>query len=581
MPETVDSALWGKKEGGSSRRGAFAGKGGRVLVVAAVVTSLALLLPGLASSGQKVPGAAVPQALLDAINANPDGSFSVIIQGDNSEKSDALAGRLSRELATDQGLKSPAQAFGGKVRASFTSLDGFAATLSGRDILKLGKKKGVLSIVPDSAVTMADANPQKWPTAVAADWFQSSDSTEGVQAATIAFVDSGIDTSVGNFNGNYNSRVIKQVDPSGATTSGDTRGHGTFVASVAAGGGRYKGVAPKAKLVSIDVFDAQGQGKTSDVIRAADWILANKDAYGIRVANFSLQTGQPSSFMYDPLDQAVERLWVAGIVVVAAAGNYASNGQPSGVLFAPGNDPFVITAGAVDINGSTSTWDDVNAPWSAYGYTPDGFAKPEVGAPGRYLIEQLPARASLLTALPNNVLGMFPPLIQLSGTSFSAAVVSGVAANLLGMHPSWTPDQVKGELMLSAAPLSRAAVGSEGVGEVNLYRALRYPTGVSNPPNPNAALEQFLIPDPSGGSLPVFDSQTWIRVASSNRSWDAASWSSASWSSASWSSASWSSASWSSASWSSASWSSASWASASWSSASWANFASFDGQGDG
>ena len=53
--------------------------------------------------------------------------------------------------------------------------------------------------------------------------------------------------------------------------------------------------------------------------------------------------------MYDPLDKAVEKLWLSGVVVVAAAGNYGVNGQPSGVLFAPGNDPFVITVGAADI----------------------------------------------------------------------------------------------------------------------------------------------------------------------------------------------------------------------------------------
>ena len=88
--------------------------------------------------------------------------------------------------------------------------------------------------------------------------------------------------------------------------------------------------------------------------------------------------------MYDPLDKAVEKLWFNGVVVVAAAGNYGDNGQPTTVAYAPGNDPFVITVGAVDTNGTgwTST-DDTAAPWSAFGYTLDGFAKPDLGAPGR------------------------------------------------------------------------------------------------------------------------------------------------------------------------------------------------------
>jgi serine protease AprX len=567
------SALWGKRTGGNRGR-TVSGQGLRIVLGAVLAANLALVAPGVASS-DRGSTALVPQGLLDEAQANPDGRFSVVIQGDGSEKSDVLAGRLGRELAKARGAKgTSANPF--KVRAKFSSIDGVAASLAGRDILDLRRKTGVLSIVPDSPVTVA-ANPQKWPSAVAADWFLSSSYAWGSRAATIAIVDSGVDRA----SAGLGTHLLKQVDLGGGSSSGDPRGHGTFVAGVAAGNGTYRGVAPDARIVSLDVFDGQGRGMTSDVIRAADWILKNKDVYGIRVANFSLQTSQPSSFLYDPLDAAVERLWQAGIVVVASAGNYGSAGAPSGILFAPGNDPFVITVGAVDINGSWIAWDDRNAPWSAYGYTPDGFAKPEVAAPGRYMIEQIQPGASLLGAFPANVLDPFSGLIQLSGTSFSAAVVSGVAADLLGVHPEWTPDQVKGALMLSAVPLGAAAPGSTGVGEVNLYRALRGDTAVSNPPNPNASLEQFLIPDPAGGPLPVFDAQGWINVASSNPSWNNASWSSASWSSASWSSASWSSASWSSASWSSASWTSASWSSASWSSASWSNGAEFDGTGDG
>jgi serine protease AprX len=174
------------------------------------------------------------------------------------------------------------------------------------------------------------------------------------------------------------------------------------------------------------------------------------------------------------------------------------------------------------------------------------------------MIQQLPAGATLFGDYPNNVVK--GGSLQLSGTSFAAPIVSGMAADLLASHPDWTPDQVKGVLMASAMPVPKAATNSLGVGEANIQRALALKTT----PNPNLGLEQFLIADPTGGPLPIFDVDTWIDVAQSNASWNAASWSSASWSSASWSSASWSSASWSSASWSSASWSSSSWNSASW-----------------
>src|SRR6185437_7209135 len=123
----------------------------------------------------------------------------------------------------------------------------------------------------------------------------------------------------------------------------------------------------------------------------------NKDAYNIRVANLSLHSTSPASVFWDPLDRAVEKLWFDGVTVVAAAGNYGVDGQPSGVLYAPGNDPFVITVGADDVSGSVSTNDDTAAPWSAWGYTYDGFAKPELSAPGRYMIGPIPSSSTLAT----------------------------------------------------------------------------------------------------------------------------------------------------------------------------------------
>ena len=103
-------------------------------------------------------------------------------------------------------------------------------------------------------------------------------------------------------------------------SAGDGRGHGTFVAGLAAGAAaRHAGAAPTAGIVSIDVMDDQGMARTSDVIAAADWILANKHAYDIRVANFSLHSATRASFRWDPLDKAVEKLWFGGVVVVTSA----------------------------------------------------------------------------------------------------------------------------------------------------------------------------------------------------------------------------------------------------------------------
>src|SRR5205085_12171959 len=198
-------------------------------------------------------------------------------------------------------------------------------------------------------------------------------------------VDSGVQQRA-DFGSRLRASVNLSSDPNNQTLD-DLRGHGTFVAGIAAGSAAgYAGSAPSANLVSIKVMGADGSGSTSDIINAWQWILDHKAQYNIKVANFSLHSSIVAPFYYDPLDQAVEKLWFGGVTVVAAAGNYGSAAGASGVKYSPGNDPFVITVGAADLNGTVSTADDSVAPWSAYGYTMDGFRKPELAAAGRYMV---------------------------------------------------------------------------------------------------------------------------------------------------------------------------------------------------
>jgi hypothetical protein len=178
--------------------------------------------------------------------------------------------------------------------------------------------------------------------------------------------------------------------------------------------------------------------------------------------------------------------------------------------------------------------------------------KPDMAAPGRYMVGPVPTGSTLVSERPDSVVA--PGYMQMSGTSFAAPVVSGAAALLLAHKPGLTPDQVKGALMVTARPLGKSVGLAGGVGEVEVDRAL----DVDDPPNPNADLNRF-VKRIWGSATPVFDALSWHRVAQSNASWNSASWNSASWNSASWNSASWNSASWNSASWNSASWNSASW----------------------
>ena len=259
-------------------------------------------------------------------------------------------------------------------------------------------------------------------------------------------------------------------------------------------------------------MDQNGVALTSDVIAACQWILANKAAYNIKVANFSLHAATATHFYFDPLDRAVEKLWFNGVTVVAAAGNYGVATGPSGVRYSPGNDPFVITVGAVDLGTSFYSYDDTVAPWSAYGYTEDGFAKPELGAPGRYMVGPVSANATLALQRPDHIVA--PGYMQLSGTSFAAPVVAGAAAQILARHPGWTPDQVKGALMLTAKPVPGAVANASGVGEISAGAA----ASLSSAPNPNLALEQFARPDTASGGV-TFDYVSWAGVAHANASW--------------------------------------------------------------
>jgi hypothetical protein len=450
--------------------------------------------------------------------------------------------------------------------------------VSGADILNLQASADVLAVTPDSTVSLtANGNSQKWVDAMGARpfWVSPQRRPASWRTPTVAIVDSGVDgTRVQDFGG----RVIGQVDLASLAPNspGDGRGHGTMVASIAAGSSdRRSGADPDAPLISIDVLNDNGEGRMSDAIAAADWILHNKRRYNIRVANFSLQGAVESSFLFDPLAKAVEQLWFNGVVVVAAAGNYAVDGAQSGVHFSPASDPFVITVGALDIGKDGSTNNDVAAPWSAWGYTNDGFLKPEISAPGRYIIAACSPSGTLCQTGGQDPTLAPTGYVQLSGTSFAAPMVAGTAAAILALHPDWTPDQVKGQLLLTATPLPNAVPGSVGVGELDMKEA----TGRSRvlPPNPNLALDAFVRPTAAG---PLFDVASWSSAAGANAAWNSASWSSASWASASWSSASWSSASWASASWASASWSSASWASST-STLSLTNNALADGAGEG
>jgi serine protease AprX len=573
--EMRSSALWGTgNRGGESRSNALWGKGGRGIVTA-LVAMLAISVPLASSAGKHGLQAKaitakrtwVSPGLLRGAERHPARLLHVIIQ---STKGTSAATQAFTKMDRLDGT-----ADAERVNRRLGSIDAVAVTIRADKLRDLARNPNLVITADVPVHTSGYSSNQLWPyeSGVAQNWAGPTAPTAGPNAPTIAIVDSGIQADRADFGGRVLASVRLSTLPD--DSPGDGRGHGTFVAGIAAGGAAgYTGATPQANLVSVDVMDDHGVARTSDVIAGCGWILANKDKYNIRIANLSLHSATKSSFTRDPLDKAVEKLWFSGVVVVAAAGNYGSPTGPSGVLYAPGNDPFVITVGALDIGGTKSRNDDFNAPWSAYGRTPDGFMKPDLAAPGRYMIGPVPAGSTLTVEKADKVTA--PGYIQLSGTSFAAPVISGAAAQILAQHPTFTPDQVKGALMVSAKPVDGAATGSVGVGELQMNKAMR----VLAPPNPNKALNRFLVADPSGGSLPVFSGVSWLDYARNNVSWDSVSWDSVSWADASWSTVSWGDVSWDSASLADVSWLDVSWDDVSWLDAAYEDAAEGDGSKD-
>jgi serine protease AprX len=297
----------------------------------------------------------------------------------------------------------------------------------------------------------------------------------------VAVLDTGIAGDLPDFVTAGKSRVIASaVTNPCARNADDQVGHGTHVAGLIAGNsmnapslkklqGKYMGIAPRANLISVKVSDDDGDTTVLDVINGLQFVVDHKAALGIRVVNLSLSSTVAESYKTDPLDAAVEAAWFSGLVVVAAAGN--DGVAPDAVSYAPGNDPYVISVGALDDRGSTSLYDDQLASWSSHGVTQDGVQKPEVLAPGNRLIAPLAPNSDFERLCRRCMISH--SYFRVSGTSMASGVVSGVAALIVEKNPGMTPNQVKGALMgtLRNVPGVGAAVDAnaalDGTGSAN------------------------------------------------------------------------------------------------------------------
>jgi len=243
----------------------------------------------------------------------------------------------------------------------------------------------------------------------------------------------------------------------------DDNGHGTHVASIAAGNGAasqglYSGVAPEASLYIAKVLAGDGSGMMSDVMAGVEWAVEQK----AHVACLSLGSAGPcdgTDALSVTCDAAVER----GVVVCVAAGN---EGPSRYTVGSPGCARQVITVGASDDMDEIATF-------SSRGPTSDGRVKPDLVFPGAGIVA---ARASG-TAMGQVVNEQYT---SASGTSMATPHCVGAAALLLQANPSLTPREVKDLLMRTARNMGQEA-NAQGAGRADVYQAYM---GEPSPPPP-------------------------------------------------------------------------------------------------
>ena len=318
----------------------------------------------------------------------------------------------------------------------------------------------------------------------------------------------GIDVSASLYPGSATMvKFEKGVDNLG-TNRPDLYGHGSFVASIAAGRGSYQandssGIAPNANLVDVQVLNGSGVGQLSDVLAGIDWVIYHAKQYNIRIINLSLATDSTQSWQTDPLCIAVRAASAAGITVVVAGGNFGqtpTGAERFGTISSPGNDPTVITVGSVNTKGTAARSDDTVNHFSSRGPTrgaaidangvrrADNLLKPDLVAPGNKIVGELGTDASgaggswnylarSYSVLSSPFGGANQPKLQtlmtLSGTSVAAPAVSGTVALMLQANPGLTPPLVKAILQYSAQPIAGANLLQQGAGLLNVDGAVK------------------------------------------------------------------------------------------------------------
>jgi len=364
---------------------------------------------------------------------------------------------------------------------------------------------------------LAIRGPQAWTTTTG----------EGV---TIAIMDTGIAQHPDLAKGKVRARVDFVGDGNGKDDPGR---HGTFIAGLVAANGGLKGVAPDADLVSLRVLDANGNGTLAGVIGAFDWLLRHHAQYDIKVLNLSWGAPQATTYHKDILSALVESAWFSGVTVVAAAGN---GGPTAGSIKTPASDPFIVTVGSFNDQGTVAAGDDTLSTFSGRGPTLDGFSKPDTLAPGEHTFSLRVKGVAYVNSAGQPIGSPSDLYIHMTGTSAAAGFASGVAALVAAAHPRYSPTQIKGAIIASG----RAIAGSDA-------SAMDAPNALTRTPalvNVGLKPSQLLLAALTKSRQLKVHGVTWEGVT-----WDGVTWETVTWEGVTWDGVTWETVTWEGVKW--------------------------------
>ena len=306
---------------------------------------------------------------------------------------------------------------------------------------------------------------------------------------TVGLLDSGADRNHPDLAGQI---AASMNFTEGEESDEDVEGHGTHVASTilgtgAASGGRFKGVAPGAKLLAGKVCVVQGC--------AESWILAGMQwAAENHATAVNMSLGGPDTPEIDPLEQAVQTLTEQfGTLFVIAAGN---SGPGANTVASPGAADLALTVGAVEKS-------DEIAEFSSRGpRVGDSALKPDITGPGVNVVAAFSTSAG---GGPGNY------YLSGSGTSMATPHVVGAAAILKQRRPDFTPAQLKAALMASAKPHAAQSVFDQGAGRVDVARAINQ-TVFADPPSLSLGRQIW----PHGDDTPITKTVTYQNIGTSD-----------------------------------------------------------------